>query len=81
MSFTKSQLAEIKATVDTYCTAYESRDLQTLMSLFAPEISGFGGGADEIIPARHEYKQLIRRDLTQASSMRIEFLVRGGSHG
>ena len=73
MTLTESQIAEVKETLDNYCTAYRNKDIRALMALFAPDLRGFGSGPDEIIPNRKEYSLLTRRDMTQATSMSVEF--------
>ena len=73
MTLTEEQKAEVKETLGRYCAAYQRKDLKALLALFSPDISGFGAGADEIFKNRKEYTPLLKRDLTQATSIFLEF--------
>lgn len=73
MTLTKEQHADIRKTLDSYCAAYQRKDLKALLALLSPEISGYGAGADEIFTNRNEYAPLLKRDLTQATSVFLAF--------
>jgi ketosteroid isomerase-like protein len=73
MTLTEEQKAEVKETLGRYCAAYQRKDQKALLALFSPDICGYGAGADEIFKNRKEYTQLLKRDLTQATSIFLEF--------
>jgi ketosteroid isomerase-like protein len=73
MSLTNAQVAEIEETLDRYRTAYMKKDLDGIVSLFSPDVTGYGSGQDEVIRNRDDYARLVQRDLSQAASVFIEF--------
>lgn len=73
MALTKSQEAEVIATMEQYATAYRKKDIQAFSTIFAPEISGFGSGADEVIRDHAGLLHQIRRDMMQADVHSVEF--------
>jgi ketosteroid isomerase-like protein len=73
MTLTEQQVAEVRVTLGSYCAAYQKKDHKALLALFSPDISGYGAGPDEIFRNRKEYAQLVKRDLTQATSITLEF--------
>lgn len=73
MTLTEAQKAGIKETLDRYCVAYQSKDLKALLALFSPDINGYGVGLDEVFKNRKEYAPLLKRDLTQATSISLAF--------
>lgn len=73
MALTKAQEAEIVATMEQYAVAYRKKDIQAFSAIFAPEISGFGSGADEVIRNHAGLIRQIRRDMSQADVHSVEF--------
>jgi ketosteroid isomerase-like protein len=73
MALSASQKAEIREILGRYCTAYQTKDLKTLLALFSPDISGYGAGPDEFFRNRKEYAPLVKRDLCQATAIFLEF--------
>ena len=73
MTLTETQKAEVTETLQAYATAYQKKDIKTLSALFAPEISGFGSGPDEVISNHADFIQHIRRDMSQANILAVEF--------
>jgi ketosteroid isomerase-like protein len=75
MTLTEQQKAEIRETLDSYAAAYQRKDLKALLAMFSPDISGYGAGPDEVFRNRKEYAPLVQRDLVQATSIQLEFVV------
>ncbi|ACL16135.1 conserved hypothetical protein [Methanosphaerula palustris E1-9c] len=73
MTLTDVQKAEVRATMDAYATAYRTKDFQEMMAIFSPEISGFGSGPDEVIENRQDFIRQIRRDMSQATVLAVDF--------
>ncbi len=73
MSLTIAQEAEVIATMERYAAAYCKKDIRTLSAIFSPEISGFGSGADEVIRSHADFIRQIRRDVSQATVLAVEF--------
>jgi ketosteroid isomerase-like protein len=76
MTLSKSQEAEVIAAMESYATAYRKKDIQTLSALFSRGISGFGSGADEVIGDHDDFIRQIRRDMSQATILSVEFTER-----
>jgi len=74
MTLTDEQKAGVEETLARYCAAYQRRDLNALLALMSPDISGYGAGRDEIFKNRHEYAPLLKRDLDQATAIHLEFV-------
>jgi ketosteroid isomerase-like protein len=73
MNLTESQTAEVIKTVSDYGAAYQKNDKKALLALFSRDISGFGSGPDEVILNRTDFSRQIRRDLSQATIVSVEF--------
>ena len=73
MNLTEAQKAEVKETLCNYGTAYQKKDIKGLLALFSPEISGFGSGPDEVVLNRKDFTRQMKRDLSQATSVSLEF--------
>jgi ketosteroid isomerase-like protein len=73
MTLTESQKAEVIGTMQKYATAYQKKDIKTLSALFSPDISGFGSGPDEVIGNHDDFIRQIRRDMSQATILSVEF--------
>jgi uncharacterized protein (TIGR02246 family) len=73
MTLTEAQKAEVRATMDAYATAYRTKDYQGMMTIFSPEICGFGSGPDEVIGNHRDFIRQIRRDMSQATVNAVEF--------
>jgi ketosteroid isomerase-like protein len=73
MNLTESQTAEVIKTVSDYGAAYQKKDKKALLALFSRDISGFGSGPDEVILNRTDFSRQIRRDLSQATIVSLEF--------
>jgi len=73
MALTEVQKAEVIATIQQYATAYRKKDIRALSALFATGISGFGSGPDEVIANHDDFIQHIRRDMSQATLLSIEY--------
>jgi ketosteroid isomerase-like protein len=76
MNLSPAQEAEVIATMQAYATAYRKKDIRTLSALFAPEISGFGSGPDEVIGDHDGFVRQITRDVSQADVLSVEFSER-----
>ena len=73
MNLTEAQKAEVKETLRNYGTAYQKKDIKALLALFSPEISGFGSGPDEVVLNLKDFTRQMKRDLSQATSVSLEF--------
>ena len=73
MTLTDVQVAEVIETIQQYATAYRKKDIRALSALFATGISGFGSGPDEVISNHDDFIQHIRRDMSQATLLSIEY--------
>jgi len=73
MTLTEVQVAEVISTIQQYATAYRKKDIRALSALFAPGISGFGSGPDEVIANHDDFIRHIRRDIHQATLLSIEY--------
>ncbi|MDP3395586.1 MAG: nuclear transport factor 2 family protein [Methanoregula sp.] len=73
MKLTEDQKAEVLETLHNYGTAYQKKDIKTLLALFSSEISGYGSGADEVILDKKDFTRQIKRDLSQATSISVKF--------
>jgi len=73
MTLTDVQVTEVIATIQQYATAYRKKDIRALSALFAPGISGFGSGPDEVISNHDDFIQHTRRDMSQATLLSIEY--------
>jgi len=76
MTLTKTQEADVIETIHQYATAYRKNDIRALSALFAPGISGFGSGPDEVIRDHDDFIRQIRRDMSQATLLSIEYADR-----
>jgi ketosteroid isomerase-like protein len=57
---------QVMDVLDRMAAYYSRKDLDNLLSLIAPEISGFGSGPDEFIRNREEYRRHVDRDFSQS---------------
>jgi ketosteroid isomerase-like protein len=73
MELTAAQEAEVIKTIDAYATAYRKKDITTLSAIFSPDISGFGSGPDEVISNHNDFIRQIKRDMSQATVLLVEF--------
>ena len=73
MSLTEAQKEEVRATMNAYGTAYRKKDIQGMLAIFSPEICGYGSGPDEVIRGREDFLRQIRRDMSQADVLAVEF--------
>ena len=73
MKLTESHKAEVIETMQAYATAYHKKDIKALSALFSPEISGFGSGPDEVIANHNDFIRQIKRDMSQATVLSVEF--------
>ena len=73
MKLTETQKAEVIETLHNYGSAYQKKDITALLTLFSPEISGFGSGPDEIVLNKKDFTRQIKRDLSQAKSISVKF--------
>jgi ketosteroid isomerase-like protein len=73
MTLTESQEAEVTETMQQYAMAYRKKDIKTLSALFSPGISGFGSGPDEVISDHDDFIRQIKRDMSQATILAVEF--------
>jgi ketosteroid isomerase-like protein len=73
MALTKAQEAEVIATMEQYAAAYRKKDIQAFSLIFSKEITGFGSGQDEIIRNHAGLIRQIRRDMSQADILAVEF--------
>jgi ketosteroid isomerase-like protein len=76
MALSKAQKEEVIATMEQYAMAYREKDIRTLSAIFAPEISGFGSGPDEVIGNHADFLRQIRRDMSQATILSVGFTDR-----
>jgi len=73
MKLTEAQNAEVEETLHSYSIAYQKKDIKALLALCSPEISGFGSGPDEVVLGRKDFTRQMKRDLSQATSVSVEF--------
>ncbi len=73
MKLTETQKAEVIETVHNYGSAYQKKDIKALLTIFSPEISGFGSGPDEVVLNKKDFTRQIKRDLSQAKSISVKF--------
>lgn len=73
MVLTELQKAEVEETLRNYGTACRKKDIRAILSLASPEISGFGSGPDEVVPDRRVFRGQIQRDLSQVTSVSLEY--------
>jgi ketosteroid isomerase-like protein len=73
MELTAAQEAEVGETIQEYATAYQKKDIKTLSAIFSPHISGFGSGPDEVISNHNDFLRQIKRDMSQATVLLVEF--------
>lgn len=73
MELTAAQEAEVIETIQAYATAYRKKDIKTLSAIFSPDISGFGSGPDEVISNHNDFIRQIKRDVSQATVLLVEF--------
>ena len=73
MTLTEAQRAEVAETLHKYGTAYRTKDIRGMMAIFSPEICGFGSGPDEVIRDHRDFIRQIRRDMSQATVLAVEF--------
>ena len=73
MKLTPYQEAEVIAVMQQYATAYQKKDIRALSALFSPDITGFGSGPDEVITNHTDFIQHIKRDMSQATIISVEF--------
>jgi len=59
--------------MDRYSGMYSRKNMEGLLSLFSPGICGYGSGPDEVVRDFAGMKAQVRRDLSQADSVRIRF--------
>ena len=76
MKLTPAQEAEVIATMNQYATAYQKKDVRTLSEIFSPNITGFGSGPDEVISNHNDFIRQIKRDMSQADILAVEFTDR-----
>lgn len=67
--------SEVKDTLNRFSDAFGKRDMDSLMSLLAPDpdVTFFGTGADEERVGPSEIQKQIRRDWAQSESTSIDF--------
>jgi len=73
MKLTAPQEAEIIETMQKYSTAYRNKDLKAFSALFSREITGFGSGPDEVIADYSSFIRQMKRDISQATILSVEF--------
>lgn len=73
MTLTDVQKAEVRAVMEEYATAYQTRNFQGMMAIFSPDICGFGSGPDEVIEDHRGFVRQIRRDMSQATVLAVRF--------
>jgi len=73
MKLTEAQNTEIEETLHNYSMAYQKKDIKALLALFSYETSGFGSGLDEVVLGRKDFTRQMKRDLSQATSVSVEF--------
>lgn len=76
MNLTSAQEAEVIAIMEQYATAYEQKDIRAFSALFSREITGFGSGPDEVIANHPAFIRQIKRDMSQADILAVEFFDR-----
>jgi uncharacterized protein (TIGR02246 family) len=73
MTLSDSQKAEVKATMEAYASAYKNKDIKGLLTVFSPDICGFGSGPDEVVLGRDSFVRQIKRDISQATVNSVVF--------
>ena len=69
--------AAVTAALDNYWKAYESKDLEKVMSLTAPDFFGYGTGRDEKAVGIDQLKKQMERDFAQAGSIALQRTIAG----
>jgi len=73
MTLTESQKTEVIETMQAYASAYQNKDIKALSAIFSHDISGFGSGPDEVIADHKDFIQHIKRDVSQATILSVDF--------
>lgn len=73
MSLTEAQKSGVKAAMEAYATAYRTKDVQAMEAVFSQDICGFGSGPDEVIRNHDDFIRQIKRDMSQATVIEVEF--------
>ena len=60
---------QVMDVLDKMAAYYSRKDLENLLTLIAPEISGFGSGPDEVIQNKDEYRRHVERDFSQSDML------------
>lgn len=76
MKLTLAQEAEVIEAMQQYATAYRKKDIKAFSALFSSDITGFGSGPDEVIANHTDFIQHIKRDMSQANILSVEFTDR-----
>ncbi|MDD1690730.1 MAG: nuclear transport factor 2 family protein [Methanoregula sp.] len=76
MTLTKIQEAEVTEAIQQYATAYMKKDIRALSALFSQDITGFGSGPDEVITNHDDFIRQMKRDISQATILAVEFTDR-----
>lgn len=73
MSLPEEQKEEIRKVLEIYSTAYQTKNFDGIMSIFSPEIHGFGSGADETFIGSGSLGRQFKRDMSQADVDSVKF--------
>jgi ketosteroid isomerase-like protein len=73
MSLSDTQKDDVIRTMEEYAAGYRKKDIRKLSGVFSRGISGFGSGPDEVIADYRDFLRQIRRDMSQATILSVEF--------
>jgi uncharacterized protein (TIGR02246 family) len=76
MKLNQAQEAEVIAIMEQYAMAYQKKDIRAFSALFSRDITGFGSGPDEVIANHTGFIRQIKRDMSQATILAVEFTGR-----
>jgi len=65
------QINSINMVVEKYITAYENRDYNAIVSLYAPNALAIGTGNAEVIQGRAEMEIALKRDFSESTKSQI----------
>ncbi len=60
-------------TLDRLAWLYDRKDTESIMTLIAPDFTGFGPGKDERVSGSDQFRKSIEHDFEQCDSFRLSF--------
>lgn len=62
---------QIQGLLERFCDRYSRKDRDGILAITAPDMMGFGTGADEIVRNREEMERQLRRDFEEVESLSV----------